>query len=90
MRARAADVSGGGETLRDEFIDGGAWTRGETARDGDSMDVDGDARERAIERARWVLRMGEVLAFGGGRRRDGRETSTVEVRVIPRWRDAPR
>ena len=55
----AADVSAGGETLRDEFIDGGAWTRGETTRDGDSMDVDGDAREGAIERARWVLRMGK-------------------------------
>ena len=65
---RAVDVCGpSGETLRDEFIDGGAWTRGETARDGDSMDVDSDARERAIERARWVLRMGKFTRLAAVR-----------------------
>ena len=83
-RARRRTCRTGGETLRDEFIDGGAWTRGETARDGDSMDVDGDARERAIERARWVLRMREVYAFGDAPMADG--DGSLEGARRRRWR----
>ena len=59
--ARAAvDVSASGETLRDVFIDAGAWRRGKRTSGGDVMDVDDDdARAAAIERARSVLRMGK-------------------------------